>query len=160
VPNDNSILVMNKRLHFTQTSLDPFGNQDVEVTLPNCTHLHINESYVFFKKIDFDSLEKLCKVNLLLGKDEKWSLKDIGSLIETNHCPDFTSLQIVKDDGFCTLDDIQFLLRSMLKLGPKFQCMIKCNSVQLPVTLQNSLALEVKLSQDLAKHYQLNFSST
>jgi len=41
---------------------------------------------MFFSKIDFESLEKLVKINLQFGKDEKWSLKEIGQLIERNRC--------------------------------------------------------------------------
>jgi len=86
--------------------LDPFGNQDVQVTLPNCEHLTVNESFMFFAKIDFESLEKLVKITLHFGKDERWSLKEIGQLIERNRCNQFDTIQIIKDDGFLTLDEI------------------------------------------------------
>lgn len=56
------------------------------MTLPNCEHLTVSESFMFFSKIDFESLEKLVKINLQFGKDEKWSLKEIGQLIERNRC--------------------------------------------------------------------------
>ena len=56
---ENQLLVTNKQIEFESTSLDPHGNQLLEVILPNCTHLSMRESYSLFTKINFMSLQKL-----------------------------------------------------------------------------------------------------